>query len=164
MRNLSSSRALAVVLTVAAVFILLSGQSLPAVVASHFAAGGHADGFMPRNAYLGLMLFMAVGVPFLLALGYSLVHLIPPRLVNLPNRSYWLSPERSAETFAFLRRHGIYLCALMATFLCFIHWLVVRANELQPAHLPVLLFATGLVLFLLAVAVWTAVLFVRFRR
>jgi hypothetical protein len=164
MRNLSSLPALAVVLAVAAGFILLSGQSLPPIVASHFTAGGNADSFMPRNAYLGLMLVMAVGVPILLALGYSLLHLVPPHLVSLPNRDYWLSPERTAETFAFLRKHGIYLSALMATFLCFIHWLVVRANELQPPHLSASLFMTGLVPFLLAVAVWIGVLFVRFRR
>jgi hypothetical protein len=164
MKNPSSLAALVVGLVVAAGFILLSGQSLPPVVASHFAAGGNADGFMPRNVYLGLMLVMAVGVPILLALGHSLVHLIPPHLVSLPNRDYWLSPERTAETFAFLRKHGVYLSALMAVFLCFVHWLVIRANKLQPPHFSASLFVTGLVLFLLAVAVWIGVLIVRFHR
>lgn len=93
---------LVVVLVIAAGFIMLSGQSLPPVVASHFAAGGNANGFMPRNAYIGLMLFVAVGVPFLLALTHSSLRFIPPHRINLPNRDYWLSPERTDETFAFL--------------------------------------------------------------
>ena len=155
---------LVVGLVVAAGFILLSVQSLPPVVASHFAAGGNANGFMPRNAYLGLMLFMALGVPFLLALGHRLIRFVPPHLVNLPNRDYWLAPERTAETFAFLHNHGIYLSVLLAVFLCFIHWLVVRANQLQPPHFSPSLFVTGLVLFLVAVTVWIGLLLVHFHR
>lgn len=164
MKNPSSLPTLFVVLAVAAGFILVSGQSLPPIVASHFAADGRANGFMPRNAYLGLMFFIAVGVPLLLALLHRLVGFVPPRLVNLPNREYWLAPERITETFTFLRNHGIYFSVLLAAFLCFIHWLVVGANKLQPPHLSPPLFVTGLVLFMLAVAIWVGVLFVHFRR
>lgn len=156
--------ALIVVLVLAAGFILQSGQSLPPVVASHFAVDGNANGFMPRNLYLNLMLFIGVGVPFLLAVGHRLVRLVPHHLVSLPNRDYWLSPERTTETFAFLYNHGIYLSALLTTFICFIHWLVVRANEVQPPHFSPSLFFTGLVLFLLAVVIWIGVIFVHFSR
>ena len=155
---------LAVVLLVAAGFILLSGQSLPPVVASHFGAGGSANGYMSRGAYLGLMLVMTLVVPGVLAVGHRLVGRVPRRRVSLPERDYWLAPERSAETFSFLRRHLSYLSALSAVFFCFVHWLVVRANALQPPQLSVSLFFGGLVAFLVAVAVWVAALLVRFRR
>jgi serine/threonine-protein kinase len=110
------------------------------------------------------MLFIAVGVPLSLALVPGLVSLVPPRFVNLPNRDYWLAPEQVTETFTFLRKHGIYLSGLLAAFLCFIHWLVVAANKLQPPRFSASLFVTGLALFLFAVAVWVGVLFVHFRR
>jgi len=164
MNNRSSLPTLFVVLVVAAGFILVSGQSLPPIVASHFAADGRANGFMPRNGYLGLMLFIVVGVPLLLALVHRLVRLVPPHLVNLPNRDYWLVPEQITETFTFLHNHGIYFSVLLAAFLCFIHWLVVGANKLQPPHFSASLFVTGLVLFLLAVTIWVGGLFVHFRR
>ena len=164
MSNRSSLPALAGILVVAAGFILLSSQSLPPVVASHFAAGGNADGFMPRNAYLAFMLFIAVGVPLLLALANSLVRLVPPHMVSLPNRDYWLAPERAADTLAFLRNHGTYFSVLLAAFLTFVHWLVVRANALQPPRLSAPLFIAGLVLFLLAVAIWVGALILHFRR
>lgn len=93
-------------------FLLFSGQSLPPVVASHFAAGGGADGFTPRNAYLGLMAAISVGIPLLLAICNGLLRFVPPSMVNLPNRDYWLAPERKEETYAFLRNHGIYLAVL----------------------------------------------------
>jgi hypothetical protein len=151
-------------LAIAAAFILLSGQSLPPVVASHFAAGGHANGFMSRNAYLGLMLFITVAVPLLLALGHSVVRLVPPHRVSLPNRDYWLAPERAAETFAFLRRHGMLMSAFLAAFLCYVHWLVVRANALHPPRLSESWFIAGLVVFLLTLAVWLRVFVAHFRR
>jgi uncharacterized membrane protein len=155
---------LVVVLVMAAAFILLSGQSLPPLVASHFGPGGNANGFMPRNAYLGLMVFIAVVIPFALALAHSSVRFLPVHFVSLPNGDYWLAPERRDETFTYLRNHSGYLSVLLASFLSFIHWLVVRANGLQPPHLSTSLFFMGLVLFLLAVALWVGVLLVHFGR
>jgi hypothetical protein len=145
-------------------FVLFSGQSLPPVVASHFAAGGNANGFTPRHEYLVLMASISVGIPLLLAFCNGVLRFVPPSMVNLPNRDYWLSPERAEETFAFLRNHGIYLSALIALFLCFIHWEVLRANELQPPHLSLSLFIPGLACFLLAIAIWIGVLFAHFGR
>ena len=164
MKRTSSLLALIVLLAAAAVFILLSGRSLPPIVASHFASDGYANGFMPRKTYLGLMLFITVFVPLLLAFIHSSMRFIPPRFFSLPNREYWLAPERTAETFGFFHNHGMYFSALLAVFLCFVHWLVVRANELQPPHFSPTLFFAGLLLFLVAVAVWIGVLVVHFRR
>ncbi len=164
MKNLSLSPTFLVVLAAAAGFILVSGQSLPPVVASHFAASGRANGFMPRGAYLGLMLLITVGVPLVLAFVHRLVRFVPPNLFNLPNRDYWLAPEQITETLTFLQNHGIYLSVLLTAFLCFIHWLVVGANRLQPPHFSASLFVTGFVLFLLAVAIWIGLLIVHFRR
>jgi hypothetical protein len=145
-------------------FILFSGQLLPPVVASHFAAGGNADGFMPRNGYLVLMAPISVGIPLLVALCNGLLRFVPPSMVNLPNRDYWLAPERKEETYAFLRNHCIYLAVLVALFLCFVHCLVLQANALEPPQLLLPLFIPGSVCFLLAVCVWIAVLFAHFVR
>ena len=164
MRRSPSLIALFVLLAAATVCIFLSGQSLPPVVASHFASGGDANGFMPRSAYIGLMLFLTMFVPLLLALVHDSMRFVPPRFFSLPNREYWLAPERAAETFAFFDHHGRYFSALLAIFLCFVHWLVVRANELQPPQLSPTLFFTGLLLFLVAVAFWIGVLVAHFRR
>ncbi len=152
------------VLAVAGSFVLLAGSSLPPVVAAHFARGGSANGFMSRGAYLTLMLGLVVFLPLLLVLLHSLLRHVPPRFINLPNREYWLAPERSAETLAFLQQQGAYLATLFAAFLCLVHWLVVRANGEQPPHLPEDLFAIGLALFLVTLAVWLGAFVVHFRR
>jgi hypothetical protein len=155
---------LLLVLIGTASFVLFSGQSLPPVVASHFAAGGSADGFTPRNEYLGLMTAISVGIPLLLALCNGVLRFVPPSMVNLPNRDYWLAPERKEETYAFLRNHGIYLSVLIALFLCFVHWLVLQANALVPPQLSFWLFIPGLVSLLFAVGIWIAILFAHFSR
>jgi hypothetical protein len=162
--RLCSLRVLVAALALAAAFVLLSGQSLPPLVASHFAAGGHADAFMPRVAYLGLMLGMVAGVPLLLVLAQGLVRRVPPRMVSLPHRDYWLAPERAADTLAYLRSHGVCLSLLLAVFLCYVHWLVVRANGLQPPQFPPAPFLAGLTVFLAAVVVWVGMLLLRFGR
>lgn len=164
-RTSSSWPAFLALLAVAAAFVLLSGRSLPAVVAAHFAAGGNADGFMPRGPYLGAMLALVVGVPLLLAVVHGTVlRFVLPHRINLPNRDYWLAPERVAETFDFLRAQGIRFAALLTAFLCFVHWLVVQANAVQPPHFPEGWFVLGLAGFLGAIALWFAAFVQRFRK
>ena len=164
MTRVFSLPALLMLLLATAVFVLLSGSSLPPVVASHFGASGKANGFMPRRVYLGFTLALTVGLPLLLVCVHSSVRFIPPRFINLPHREYWLAPERVAATFAFLQSQSISFAAFLAVFLCFVHWLVVRANAVQPPHLSGSLFVAGLVVFLVALVVWLGAFVAHFRR
>jgi hypothetical protein len=150
-------------LALAAVYILISSQVLPAVVASHFAGGGAANGFMPRDVYIIVMLVMAVGLPLLLALLPLVLRNVPPAFWSLPNRDYWLAPERRVATNAYLMQHGVRLSLLIAAFLCFIHWLVVRANGLQPPHLSVSVLFAGMAVFLIVFIAWIARFALHFR-
>lgn len=145
-------------------FIYGTGQSLPPIVASHFGANGCADGFMPRHGYLWLMLIVAVAVPLLIAFLVGSLRLVPPHLINLPHRDYWLAPGQMDETLAFLCRHGMFFPILEAVFLGYVHWLVVVANDQQPPQLPFVPFVAGLVLFFAALLVWIGILVARFRR
>jgi uncharacterized membrane protein len=153
----------ALLLVGAALFIVLTAQALPGVVASHFGASGRADAYMTRGAYRLLMLLIAVAVPLGIVLLQALVRRRRSAF-NLPHREYWLSPERRDATLTFLDLHTMAFAALLVVFLGFVHWLVVRANAAQPPRLESGAFVTALVLFLAATAVWVAVLYLRFRR
>lgn len=159
-----SFRALVLVIAAAAAFLYVSSASLPPVVASHFVAHGTANGFMPRSAYLSFMAMVVVGLPLLLGFLFGLAGRLPPSLVNVPNRGYWLAPERVEETRTYLGRQGHVFAALLVGFLCFVHWQVVEANRAQPPRLPERAFVVGLVLFLLATVAWAAAFIARFRR
>ena len=86
-------------LAAAAIFIRLSGQQLPETMASHFDATGNANGFMARDTYLNFITLVAVGSPLLIVAVQALV-LSQVARINIPNRDYWLAPERRAATLA----------------------------------------------------------------
>jgi hypothetical protein len=147
-----------------AAFVWWSGGALPAVVASHFAPGGGADGFMPRDAYLGFMIALVVAVPTLLYLLGGLAARLPVRTIHVPNRQYWLAPERRAATVASFARFGVWAACATLALLCALHCLVLRANAARPAHLeqaPLIGFVS---LYLLTLFVAMAVTLARFFR
>ena len=144
-------------------FVWLTSRQLPSVVASHFTGSGMADGFMPYRSYVILMLALLVGLPTLLvvltwwSLGSSSAR------INLPNKDYWLAPERRHATVSYLRSGVLWFGTLLLVFLCYAHWLVVLANGQQPAKLDNSWFIGGLVAFLAIFLVWLKVFLGHFR-
>jgi hypothetical protein len=157
-------RLLLITLALGIAFVLLTGNSLPPVVASHFIAGGAANGFMPRGTYLRFFTALLVGLPLFIVFVSSVTSVLPARFINLPNREYWLAPERQADTLSYLRNQGLRFAVILTVFLCFVHWLVVQANAHSPALFPESLFFIGMVAFLLGLVVWLGGFFVHFRR
>jgi hypothetical protein len=148
----------------AAVFVWVTSAQLPLLVASHFDGAGAANGFMPRGGYRGLMLTLLVGLPSLLtALTWWSLGASSAR-INLPNKDYWLAPERRTATIAYLRTCLLWFGVLLLAFLCYVHWLVVLANGQQPPRLDNAWFIGGLVSFFAALLVWLKMFFGRFRR
>lgn len=149
----------------AATFIAPTGLArLPPAVALHFDAAGAANGFMPRGTYLALMTAVAAGVPLLLGGIGRRIGGLPPGLVNLPNKDYWLAPERRDASLASLSARMQWFAMATAVFLCCVHWLVVRANASPAPHLAGAPFAIALAAFLLFTAGWLAALLAKFAR
>lgn len=163
MQHGKGSRLFLLFVACAAAFVWVTGLGLPNLVASHFGAAGTANGFMPRALYIGFMLVFVIGLPALLVFGSWFAIGSPSARINLPNRDYWLAPERRPKTITFLRASIMWFGVLLVVFLCYAHWLVVRANESQPVRLAESWFIGGLVVFLIATLNWLKVLFGRFR-
>ena len=157
-------RVLLFVLVAVGGFVFFTSQGLPDVVASHFGRGGAANGAMGKGAYTVFMLVMSIGVPLLVAGSTVLVKRLPPQLVNLPNKRYWLAPERRAESLEALGSLSAGFAAGLAVFLAFVHWLVVRANAARPPKLDEGWFIFGLAAFALATLLWLVALYRRFGR
>ena len=92
---------------------------LPGVVASHFDGRGAANGWQPKSAFFGA--FVAVSV-LAVVMGFAIpriVSVVPPQLINLPNKRHWLSPENRTETMEFLNGYfawfacGLYLVVIL---------------------------------------------------
>ena len=152
-----------IIVVMGAVFFVASIPSLPSVVASHFSAEGVAGGFMPRDTYILFMGSVSLGLPLAIGVLLNQTHRLPISLINVPNRAYWLAPERADASRQYLARHGTLFAALLVVFMCFVHWQVIDANQTHPARLAGGRFIAGLVLFLLATVVWVGALYAHFR-
>lgn len=123
------------ILAMGACLVWWSSGALPEVVASHFGAGGVADGFMPRVRYVGFMLALVLALPPLIFFTGPLASRLPMRYVNLPNKQYWLAPERRQATLESLSKFGAWAAYATLGVLCLAHWFVVQANLEHPPRL-----------------------------
>ena len=137
---------------------------LPEIVASHFGRGGSVNGWETKTLFFSLELgsivlatVISFGVP-------RMIGALPISMINLPNKEYWLSPERRDETLGYLQMHMMWFgCALLA-FLLFVMELAFRANLLNPPRLNLAAFVPALMAFLVFVGISTIRLIVRFSR
>ena len=147
MRRHVSKLIFIVVLAAAGLFVFITSDTLPERVASHFGSSGAADSYMSRSGYVTSMLIFVLGLPLVTTGCMTLVFRSATTSLNIPNRDYWLAPERRADAVAFLNRHSMRFGAFLAVFLSYMHWLVVRANFLQPPQLSNGAIYVGLALF-----------------
>lgn len=148
----------------AALFIWFTSNSLPATVASHFGAAGIANGFMPRAFYVRFMLALAVLLPLGLTFLTNLTLRISETSLNLPHREYWLAPERRDDTLAYLRQQNARFGIVLTLFLCYVHWLVLRANAVTPPILSTPGIVAGMVAFVVYIIFWALNFIGHFRR
>lgn len=128
--------------------LLAAGQAvyyfgqLPAVMATHFDGNGVPDGWMTKGSFFTLefALMCVICVEFL-GLPW-MIERMPDQWINLPNKSYWLAPERRAFAFEKLRTYFQWFSiALLAIFIS-VNQLVYCANvtgkNFEPAIWPLL--------------------------
>ena len=101
---------------------------LPESIAVHFGSSGEPNGWSDKTEFV-----MTYGASelFIVLLGVAsglLLRKTPPGLVNIPNRDYWLSPERRHETVAFLSNQVVWIEAITLAFLIAIAQLVFKEN------------------------------------
>lgn len=155
MRKSPASLVFLLVLAGAAVFVWSTSGLLPEHVASHFNAAGQPNGFMPREAYTRVMLVLVLLAPLLVVLLPRFALNVPGARINLPHRDYWLAPERRADTVRRLQEQMTHFGTLLALFLCYVHWLVVGANQATPPVWPNMPFFAGLAVFLAVATGWS---------
>jgi uncharacterized membrane protein len=148
----------------AAALIFNLSARLPDLVAVHFDAAGRANGFMTRAGCRDFMLSSTLGVPLLITIATALLpRLVPASLINIPNRDYWLTPERARDSLAFLSEQGLWFGCIFVVFLACVDALLVKANTVSPAAFPSTLFVAMLILFFCAVGAWLVRMLRRFR-
>jgi uncharacterized membrane protein len=160
-RRLPNSIFFALIL-VAAVQLNYYAQRLPEIVGSHFGASGLASGWQTKAAFFTVELTVIV-VATIVSFGVPrLIAAMPASAINLPNKDFWLSPERREETFAYMCTQMAWFgCALLA-FLLYVMELVFRANLQAPPRLNNTAFIPALVVFVVFSTGWTVRFIVHF--
>jgi len=154
---------LALTLVVVAALVYATTAGLPPRVATHFAAGGAANGFMPRDTYVAFMLCLTTLLPLGVVALVGFVPGVAASNIKGPQRAYWLAPERRQATLAWIGNHACWLGVLLALFLLAMHLLTVQANGVSPPRLAEATFFPVLAAFLVGIVVWIARLMAHFR-
>jgi len=133
---------------------------LPERVASHFGISGKPDGWSSKTSFIMAQSIITgiVAVLFpVIAFGLSK---IPVSLINLPNKDYWLSPERKQASCAFFE--GYFLWFGTATLLLlldiFSKILLVGTGAAEGLGHPL----QSLAAYIVFVVIWIAGLYLKF--
>jgi hypothetical protein len=151
-------------LVVAPIVVWTTSAQLPARVASHFARGGHANGFMSHDSYVLFMGGMTTLLPLVVVSCIGLIPRIATSRLSLRYREHWLAPARREETLSMLATWGCAFGILLIVFLTAIHFLTLEANARAPARLDESTFFGVLVAFLVLLGAWIAFMVLRFGR
>lgn len=146
--------AFVVLLVVVTAVIVATTGSLPERVATHFGAGGLANGFMSRDGYLLFMLAFTIVISLVVVAMTGLFPGIARSPRNIQHHDYWFAPARRAESSARLLNHACLLGCLIVLFFGGMHGALMVANAATPPRLPETAFFIMLGAFLVGIALW----------
>ena len=162
--NQALSRFLILIAVFTVIQIALQLPYLPSPLAVRFNAAGAAVGWNSAQSFATInVTIVAVVVSAFLILPGMLSR--RRRLKwRLPNRDYWLAPERLPKTIDYLQRQFLWYGIVTLLLLMVVFQLVVDANKLQPPHLNVSRLGWLLASYAAFIIVWGWSLWRKFSR
>ncbi len=130
-RQIMNSRSFIVfvcLVVAAAAFVFSTIDQLPETVATHYGAGGRANGWMTRSGYLLFMMVFLLGFSTLVSFLIGFIPHMLPSLTSIPNRDYWLAEERREGLLQFLSSHGWWLGCLIVLLSGSMHYAILEAK------------------------------------
>lgn len=155
--------ALVATYVVAMVIALVSHALLPETVAIHFGSGGEPDGWGSKtfNSVAFVAMYTMMFVLFLFI--PRLCTRLPPELVNVPNRTYWLSEANRPRFVSIMDRLMSEFGTVLMVFLAVVGLLTLEANLSDPVRLDERSFLSALAAFLGYTVWWCVRIFRAFR-
>ena len=100
---------------------------LPERIASHFNISGEADGWMNKESFLILMIIIFVVVNGSL-FGITFFIKSSTSIINIPNKEYYLSPERKDASLKIINNFLMLINNLTIVLIIVINYLIIRTN------------------------------------
>ncbi len=134
---------------------------LPETMASHFDGAGRPNAWSGKSGFFALYLVI---VAFVASLFLAIGPLIRNRPdMRLPNREYWLAPERRKATIAFIQRSLLWAGAASLALAVLVAQLAILANFKDPPRISNAIYWVLLAYFIY-LGIWLVRLFARFRK
>lgn len=126
---------------------VISAQYLPERVATHFSFSGSPNAWSSNlvNTLFFSAMYLLMNALFLAIPWF--VQKLPPSMINMPNRDYWLAPERHAQS---VQKIGAYMAAFAVgvnLFMIAVESLTFAANRSMVPLSPVGIIAVGAAFF-----------------
>jgi uncharacterized membrane protein len=122
-------------LALAALQVMYYYPQMPEVVASHFDGHGAPNGWSSRNVFFAIYLSM---IALLVGIFIFVPRWSERRIsfsLKIPNRDYWLAPDKLEQTRAFFQRQMIVMGVVHLLLAIFVVQLAILANLGQEARL-----------------------------
>jgi uncharacterized membrane protein len=127
---------------------------LPERMASHFASDGTPNGWQPKDVFL-LLMGMVAGVTATIGfLAPGLIARRPSSQINLPNKEYWLAPERRSATMQFVAAQMRWFSCAVLFVIVFGGYEAIQANLREVVRFDSQAMLVVLVGFLAFVLMW----------
>jgi Protein of unknown function (DUF1648) len=135
---------------------------LPERMATHFDFNGKPDGWSTKGTFITIY-YGVTAVSALLLFGVALLfRFLPARMMNLPNKEFWCSPEHQQETHDFLFYYFFWFASATLLLLIDLAEQTFRVNLGKTAALPHSMLSLGC--YLAFTALWAAGLIATFIR
>lgn len=136
---------------------------LPDTLASHWTGDGVANGWMSKPMFFGILWVAGYGSIAIAPVLSMFIGHVPSSLWNLPNKDYWLAPERRDATIQLLQTRLFEFCnvSLVGMAVLLHHTCAINLTENPQLDASFIWWFGAYMLF---VAVWVGALLLRFRR
>jgi uncharacterized membrane protein len=136
--NSGPIRIIILLLALAAIQFAYYYPKLPDTLAVHFGTSLEADGWQGKQGFVFAYACVEVGmVAMLLVIGFVMTR-VPIGMVNIPNRDYWLAPERRKQTLECVMTQVGWIMVATLAYLIAIAQVILDANMRAGGRPPAL--------------------------
>lgn len=101
---------------------------LPETVAVHFDTSGAPNSWNSRTQFAITLASLEVLMAVIGLAGALLMKRIPASMLNIPNREFWLAPERREKTISFVAEQLVWIEAITLAFVLVVGQAVILAH------------------------------------